>query len=190
MTTEAEALRRAWGRVVRWLERNAPKNAATLQTPTTPERIADAEARLKVAFPEEVRTWLLTNGGVEMEDTGHDWKSPGPDSSFIPNGWHLLSLDDMVRVHERRLDLHQSSGIPDDGEDAVLAWRREWLPFVVERDELYGRFVDTRTGMVGRWSDGDVNRFGMHDSLAEYFQVLADTMETRAHLVDGRIEWR
>ncbi|PZG84358.1 hypothetical protein C1I97_34135 [Streptomyces sp. NTH33] len=58
-----------------------------------------------------------------------------------------------------------------------------------ETDWLYGRFIDTGTGMLGRWSDGGLNEFGTHDSLAEYFHFLVDAMREHGKAEDGRLVW-
>jgi cell wall assembly regulator SMI1 len=176
--------------VTQWLERNAPKNASALQPPATPEQISEAESKLGLPLPEEVRVWLLVNNGVEMRETRQGWLLPGPGSSFVPYGWHFLSAAELVKVYERRMGFQRTGDVPDDEDDEVLVWRREWFPFVAEGDELYGRFIDVRTGAVGEWSDGGMNRFGTHSSLAEFFDELADLLSTDAHVVDGGIEWR
>lgn len=183
---EAENVRQAWGRVTRWLERNAPKSAASLCGPATPKMIVDAEARLGVSFPQEMWTWLLTNNGVRMADDDARFAAPG--SSFLPSRWHLLSVEQIVHVYEWRSGLAamDPSSCPDR---ETLGWHPDWVPFVVETDWLYGRFIDTSTGMPGRWSDGDLNRFETHDSLADYFHSLADEMRTHGKAEDGRLVW-
>ncbi|MCX5556299.1 SMI1/KNR4 family protein [Streptomyces sp. NBC_00038] len=183
---EAEDVRQAWGRVTRWLERNAPKSAAALCGPATPKMIVDAEARLGVSFPQEMWTWLLTNNGVRMADDEGHYAAPG--SSFLPSGWHLLSVAQIVKVCEWRRGLEAMEPSPDP-DCETLGWHPDWVPFAVETDWLYGRFIDTGTGMPGRWSDGDLNRFETHDSLADYFHSLADEMRTYGKAEDGRLVW-
>ena len=187
--TEADEMRRAWGRVVRWLEQNAPGSAAALAPPAGPKAISDAEERLGVKFPQEVWTWLLINDGVRIDDREYD-KFPAEGGGFLPSSWHLLSVDQMVRVYEFRMGCEEREPTPDGDPDCVT-WHRDWIPFAVEGDWLYGRFIDTRTGTLGRWSDGGVNRFDTHDSLAEFFHELADEMRTHGpgHVVDGVLTW-
>jgi cell wall assembly regulator SMI1 len=184
---EAENIRQAWGRVVRWLELNAPKNAAALCEPASPKMISDAEAKLGVSFPQEMWTWLLTNNGVRTldEDGGRFAASGG---SFLPSGWHLLSVAQVVDVSEWRKDMAAMEPSPDPDRE-TLGWHQDWVPFAVETDWLYGRFIDTGTGMLGRWSDGDLNEFETHDSLAEYFHSLADEMRTYGKTEDGYLVW-
>ncbi|MGW2788251.1 SMI1/KNR4 family protein [Streptomyces populi] len=185
---EVENIRQAWGRGTRWLERNAPKNAAALCGPAAPKTIIDAEVRLGVSFPQELWTWLLTNNGVRMADDDASGRFVGPDSSFLPAGWHLLSVEQIVEVYEWRTDVREMESSP--GPDPVcLWWHHDWIPFAVEADWLYGRFIDTSTGKLGRWSDGDLNQFETHDSLAEYFHSLADEMRRRGTVKDGALDW-
>ncbi|GGY39925.1 hypothetical protein GCM10010299_52900 [Streptomyces tanashiensis] len=54
----------AWAGVVRWLEENAPGNAAALAPPASEAEIAASESAVGVAFPAEPRAWLLVCNGV------------------------------------------------------------------------------------------------------------------------------
>jgi hypothetical protein len=150
--------------------------------------ITDAEAILGVSFPQEMWTWLLTNNGVRMADDDASGKFAGPYSSFLPSSWHLLSVGQIVQVFEWRTELEAMEPSPYPDREC-LGWHRDWIPFAVETDWLYGRFIDTGTGMLGRWSDGDLNQFETHDSLAEYFHSLADEMRRHGKAEDGRLAW-
>jgi len=150
--------------------------------------ITDAETRLGVSFPQEMWTWLLTNDGVHMTDDGASGGIAGPDSSFLPSGWHLLSVEQIVKVYEWRSGMEAREQSPDR-DPVCLGWHHDWIPFAVETDWLYGRFIDTGTGMLGRWSDGDLNQFETHDSLAEYFHSLADDMRRHGTVEEGRLDW-
>ncbi|MFC8367438.1 SMI1/KNR4 family protein [Streptomyces sp. NPDC057239] len=187
--TEADEMRRAWGRVVRWLEQNAPGSAAALSPPVGPKAISDAEERLGVKFPQEVWTWLLINDGVRTDDQEYN-RFPAEGGGFLPSSWHLLSVDQMVRVYEFRMGCEEREPTPDGDLDCVT-WHRDWVPFAAESDWLYGRFIDTRAGTLGRWSDGGTNQFDTHGSLAEFFHELADEMRTQGpgRVVDGVLTW-
>ncbi|WP_416972990.1 SMI1/KNR4 family protein [Streptomyces sp. 4F14] len=184
MNQEAENVRRAWGRVTGWLGEHAPRNAASLRPPARPKEISDAEELLGVRFPQELWTWLLTNDGVRMADRHLAER----DGRFLSSGWHLLSLEQMVRVHQTRSGYEEMEPSPDP-DPSCLTWHRDWIPLAVETDWLYGDFLDTATGKVGDWSNGDLNRFGVHDSLAAYFHSLADGMRDYGKVEDGRLEW-
>ncbi|WP_380282835.1 SMI1/KNR4 family protein [Kitasatospora purpeofusca] len=185
---EAQNVRQAWGRVTRWLERNAPASAAALGGPATPKMLLDAETRLGVGFPQELWTWLLTNNGVRTVDDPSSGNLAAPGGSFLPCGWHLLSVEQIVKVYEWRTGIEAMEPSPDP-DPSCLGWHRDWIPFAVETDWLYGRFIDTGTGLLGRWSDGDVNEFETHDSLAEYFHSLADDLPAHGTVEDGRLDW-
>ncbi|QNP75206.1 SMI1/KNR4 family protein [Streptomyces roseirectus] len=191
MNPEAENVRRAWARVTRWLDQHAPHNAAALRGPAHPKEISDAESALGVRFPQELWTWLLTNDGVQMADaarTAPDTAGTAPGGAFLPSGRHLLSVEQIVQVARTRAG-HEAMAPSPDPDPLCLTWHPDWIPFAVETDWLYGDFIDTATGRVGSWSDGDLNRFGVHDSLAGYFHALADDLRAHGRTEDGRLTW-
>ncbi|NUW31422.1 hypothetical protein HTZ77_08295 [Nonomuraea sp. SMC257] len=53
-----------WRRIERWLKRNAPRTYATLGARGRPGRIALAEARMGVEFPDALRASLLRHDGA------------------------------------------------------------------------------------------------------------------------------
>ncbi|MFI9586577.1 hypothetical protein ACIHCQ_33180 [Streptomyces sp. NPDC052236] len=108
--------------------------------------IFDAEAGLGVSFPQELWTWLPANNGVRMADDDASDKFAGTYSSFLPSGWHLLSVEQIVKVYEWRTGIEATEPSPYPDREC-LGWHREWIPFAVETDWLYGRFIDTSTGM-------------------------------------------
>ncbi|NUW40044.1 SMI1/KNR4 family protein [Nonomuraea rhodomycinica] len=58
------AVTHQWRRIERWLKRNAPRTYATLGAPAGPRRIALAEARMGVEFPDALRASLLRHDGA------------------------------------------------------------------------------------------------------------------------------
>ncbi|MFB6676699.1 histone-like nucleoid-structuring protein Lsr2 [Streptomyces sp. NPDC056390] len=63
------------------------------------------------------------------------------------------------------------------GDPAYPSWRREWVPISAERDGFYGKFLDTRTGSVGFWTEGSFPEDGEYASLFAFFQDVADQLE-------------
>ncbi|MFD0119705.1 SMI1/KNR4 family protein [Streptomyces sp. NPDC058320] len=185
---EAEKVRQAWGRVTRWLERHAPRNAAALGEPAGPKMISEAEGRLGVSFPQQMWTWLLTHNGVRRKEDHFGGSSEARANCFLPSGWHLLSVEEIVAVYEWRTSMAAMQPSPHPTPEC-LGWHRNWIPFAVESDWLYGWFVDASTGVLGSWSDGDLNELGTHDDLAEYFHDLADEMRLYGKVEDGELAW-
>ncbi|WNM49917.1 histone-like nucleoid-structuring protein Lsr2 [Kitasatospora sp. CM 4170] len=128
-----------------------------------------------IELPREMRQWLLANdidaGGRPERSTLVTLGCAGA----IPGGGLLLGLTDIERVHAHMLAVEEMepSGDPDHP-----SWRREWVPISSETDGFYGRFVDTRTGAVGSWSEGNLPSEGEHLSLSAFFRAVADQLET------------
>ncbi|MGW1885000.1 Lsr2 family DNA-binding protein [Streptomyces sp. NPDC001970] len=57
------------------------------------------------------------------------------------------------------------------------SWRREWVPISAESDGFYGKFLDTRTGSIGSWTEGSCPEEGAYTSLFAFFQDVADHLE-------------
>ncbi|MDR8413900.1 hypothetical protein MTP10_34865 [Nonomuraea sp. 3-1Str] len=58
------AVNRQWGRVERWLRRNAPRTYATLGARSRPRTLAFAEAYMGMEFPDALRASLLRHNGA------------------------------------------------------------------------------------------------------------------------------
>ncbi|NUK87075.1 SMI1/KNR4 family protein [Streptomyces lunaelactis] len=186
--SDAHDMRQVWGRVVRWLEEYAPRNAESLQEPATQKMINDAETAMGIAIPQEIRSWLLINNGVKVDPDPLANMAASP-SSFLPCEWHLLPVEYIVKVYERQMKLAQDAGHPAHADREELIWHRNWVPFAVEADWLYGLFIDAETGAVGGWSDGDTPNFETHATLAGYFNSVADAMIRSGTTEDGRLVW-
>jgi len=79
MMTSIEA---TWHRIDFWLETNVKQVADGLRSGASPDQIADAERRLGVEFPDDVRSSYLL----------HD----GQDGGALMDMYELLSLDAIV----------------------------------------------------------------------------------------------
>ncbi|MZD07344.1 hypothetical protein GTW43_19990, partial [Streptomyces sp. SID5785] len=62
------------------------------------------------------------------------------------------------------------------GDADAPSWRREWVPFVAERDGFSGRFVNARTGTVGSWCEGRSPADDEYLSLSAFFQEVAERL--------------
>ncbi|WTE38754.1 Lsr2 family protein [Streptomyces sp. NBC_01618] len=65
---------------------------------------------------------------------------------------------------------------PSDDPD-YPSWRQEWVPIAAESDGFYGRFLNTRTGSIGSWTEGSYPEEGKFPSLFAFFQDAADHLE-------------
>jgi hypothetical protein len=119
--------------------------------------------------------WLLANdiGAGRQPDAGSCLVALGC-GGVIPSGGLLLGLTDIERVylHKMGLEEMEPSGDPD-----CPSWRREWVPIAAESDGFYGRFLNTRTGSIGSWTEGSAPEEGKFTSLFAFFQDVADHLE-------------
>ncbi|MGW7100070.1 Lsr2 family DNA-binding protein [Streptomyces sp. NPDC054838] len=51
------------------------------------------------------------------------------------------------------------------------------MPISAESDGFYGKFLNTRTGAVGSWTEGSPPEDGEYPSLSAFFQDVADQLE-------------
>lgn len=98
----------AWTRLDRWLARHAPRTYQELNPPAKPRDIADAEARMGVRFPDDLKASLLRHDGAKfgkgsfffvyrltpVDEIVNDWKiscevaeDAAPSGSKEPKGY-------------------------------------------------------------------------------------------------------
>lgn len=161
-----------------------PGTFADLGSPGSPKAISDAEERLGLKLPREMWQWLLANdiGGRKRPDAGSCLVALGCEG-VIPSGGLLLGLTDIQRVylHMWGLEKMEPSADPE-----WPSWRREWVPIASESDGFYGRFLDTRTGTVGSWSEGSLPEEGRFATLADFFHDAADHLEGCPRAIRGK----
>lgn len=191
--SRTDDVRRAWGRVTSWLEQNAPVTYEAISGPASEKGITDAEERIGVSLPQDLREWLLMNsmgqGSPDPVGCLVSWGCGG----IVSQDAFLLGIRDIERVylHQMGTEVMEPSDDPD-----YPNWRQEWIPFMSEGDGFYGQFVDARDGRVGRWSEGSLPEVGQYPSLAAYFDRVAEGLERIAaegiaacRIVDGRLVW-
>ncbi|MEW1907506.1 hypothetical protein AB0442_03505 [Kitasatospora sp. NPDC085895] len=165
---------REWERIVRRVRRHAPEALAGLDGPGDPVAIEAAQRRMGVVLPPELRAWLATSGlGRPRTDGGRNTLVAFGHDGVLPTGGLLLGLTDVERVHGFKQSLEESD--PPDGDH--VGWRGWWVPITAERDGFSGRFLDTRTGAVGAWSEGELPSEGLHPSLSAFLRAAADELE-------------
>jgi cell wall assembly regulator SMI1 len=114
-------MRATWERIEAWLRTNAPQVYETLRPGATDERIAEAERRLGVVFPEPVRESYRI----------HDRQSPeGP---MLIDAWEFLSLERIVdewNVWKQLLDGGEFARSRSKPEAGIRPdwWDARWIP--------------------------------------------------------------
>ncbi|MFJ9248566.1 histone-like nucleoid-structuring protein Lsr2 [Streptomyces sp. NPDC101776] len=161
------------GHRVAWTQR--PCGSRRARRPGERCGIREAESRMGLVLPAELREWLLANDS----DAGRQPSARSPLVALgceidLPGGHTLLGLTDIQRVYLSRMGLEemQPSADPD-----CPFWRREWVPIAAETDGLYGTFLDARTGTVGNWAEAEDAGEGVYASLSAFFHETADRLE-------------
>ncbi|MEV7864715.1 histone-like nucleoid-structuring protein Lsr2 [Streptomyces sp. NPDC088124] len=157
------------------LEQHAPGVFAALGGPGCPTAVAEAERRMGLELPRDMRQWLLANDidAGRQPDARVSLVALGC-QGVVPGGGLLLGLTDIERVYLHKVAMEEMEPSEDPGHPS---WRREWVPFAAERDGFYGRFLSTRTGSVGSWSEGSFPAEGAYPSLSAFFHDAADRLE-------------
>ncbi|MEU1407277.1 SMI1/KNR4 family protein [Streptomyces sp. NPDC005728] len=158
----------AWKRITGWLEEHAPRTAATLYPPTPARMINDAQERMGVALPPELRTLLLLSG---LDAPGDEY---GLDEFYV-NGHDFLGIHVIERWHSFRWGLEEADPSPDP---EYASWHREWIPIAAgTSDYFFGHFLDARTGEIGSWGHASSTDEGKYPSLAAFLNETADHMD-------------
>jgi cell wall assembly regulator SMI1 len=183
----------SWSRVMDLLREHAPADHADLPGPATEQMLVAAEERMDISLPQDLRAWLLQNN-LDLPEGGADgavaWSGfagfPDETSFFLG----IRSMENLYANH------FMAGGInPPDQPDNPF-WRNEWIPFVSDRDGWTGNFIDARDGRIGSWFVGEITTTGEYESLADYFDSLAETLTRVADgnhpigsVAEGRLAW-
>ncbi|WP_406058897.1 SMI1/KNR4 family protein [Streptomyces sp. NBC_01077] len=175
----------SWGRIVCWLENNAPVTARALNQPAGDAEIRTLNNALGFPVPAELESWLRRNNG-------------SADAGLFPGAEVFLDcarIADRYRNHRR---------IAEDIGDADW-WLPSWIPVLAVADAHYGLLLD-----AGRSESGapapvlafrETDHAGVHaPSLGHVLTAVADVLEqgggagalTRGRnpfVRDGRLDW-
>lgn len=181
----------SWSRVMTLLRQHAPADHADLPGPATEQTLTAAEERMGISLPEDLRTWLLRNS-LDLPEKDEDVMCCGFDG-FPDEGSFFLGIRAMEQLYANRC---MPGGFdPPDRRDNPF-WRNEWIPFLSDQDGWTGRFVDARDGHVGRWFVGEPTVTGEYESMARYFDSVAETLTRIAdgnhpvcEVAEGRLFW-
>jgi cell wall assembly regulator SMI1 len=178
--TAIEALRR----IERWVAAHHPDRTPVLNPGVSAQAIAEAEAALGFALPNELRTLYRAYDGQET------YHSPSP---CLYQSAHLQPLATMVEDWRSLCDDFRDSGDPespfyfDGGVEAdrgvkPVWWSKAWLPLFeyASGDRICYDLEPAQGGRVGQmvafWHDG-AERPILAPSLAALFTEVADGLE-------------
>ncbi|MFJ8630464.1 hypothetical protein [Streptomyces sp. NPDC093568] len=182
----------AWRRITHWLRNNAPDSHAALRPGVGPGAIDALERRLGIPIPVELRAlWLLVSGDDGVDGSG-----------CLPGNRALMTLDAVAADHRMRMDWQarddaRGVGRPDD-EERIPAWKAAWIPVVSlsVNDRTSGLYLDSETGLLGRWSRYNEPPDEELDTLVTYLEEAADMLEApalatrdRPGLIGGALVW-
>ncbi len=181
----------AWNRIVAWCERYAPEVLAGLNPGATDAQIAEAEAHLGVAFPDDLRELYRLHDGQNSD-------SPSP---LPPGEWlslmRLCGEWDAWEGLRRDGDFDGSESVPDAGIQSGW-WNAGWIPLTYDGggNHYCADLHPTDAGTVGQiitmWHD-EGSRNLVAPSLTAWLEQVADGLEsgalvyspeTYAHIVD------
>lgn len=140
--SEVEDVRSAWGRIVHWLEVNAPVSAQALRGPATDEDIASLREALGVDVPDVLEALLRMNNGSTAKDTtrvlpnGRVLPVRHLDSAIFPYGRILLGCAEIGEEYAEWRRSEEENGLED-------YWRVPWIPVIQDFEgQYYGYAVD------------------------------------------------
>ncbi|MEU6767851.1 SMI1/KNR4 family protein [Streptomyces sp. NPDC046853] len=183
----------SWSRVMSLLRQHAPADHADLPGPATEQMLADAEERMGIPLPQDLRAWLLQNNLDLPEEDADDEVACCGFAGFPDEGSFFLGIRAMEQLYANR---SMPGGFdPPDRPDNPF-WRNEWIPFLSDQDGWAGKFIDVRDGRIGRWFVGEITVTGEYASLAHYFDSVAQTLtkiidgsHPVCEVAEGRLVW-
>lgn len=171
-----------WVRITGWLRECAPGSYAQLSSQATPEMIRETEQRIGSVIHPDLREILLVNNGCDR---------PGMDRTTLisPNycdvtnkGLGILGLTHIEAVHEHMMWIHENAVEEGSADEDKPLWKPSYVPVTSEWDGFYGTFIDSDTGKLGSWSEGEttkLHQISLADLLRDAFEQLR-----HAHLND------
>ncbi|AEW97058.1 MoeA domain protein, domain I and II [Streptantibioticus cattleyicolor NRRL 8057 = DSM 46488] len=168
----------AWGRIVHWLQVNAPVSAEALCGPATDEDIAGLSEALGFEVPDVLEALLRMNNGSSAKDTTRLLPNGqvGPvrhlDSVIFPYGKILLGCAEIGEQYAKWRGAEEEHDL--DG-----YWKIPWIPVIQDFEgQYYGYAVDS--GVPGlpvvEYGEGSVPREAA-PSLAVLLGSFADALE-------------
>ncbi|MEZ0373270.1 MAG: DUF6707 family protein [Candidatus Sericytochromatia bacterium] len=179
-------MQKSWKTIEDWLGAKAPKLLSALRPGATEAEIKQAEAKMGIKFPKEVRASWLIHDGI------------GRNGPFFLDGHTLLSLEDMVsdwRVCQELLDEDFAEDDNQNVHDAIRPrwWQTGWIPLTA--DGMGNHFcldlAPARAGKKGQvisfWHDDDAREL-IAANFKDYLGGFAKSLSKGDYLwSDGRL---
>jgi cell wall assembly regulator SMI1 len=168
-------MRDVWHRIEAALERIHAGLARNLNPPATEAALAQAEAALGVALPEDYRASALVHDGVRL---------------YLVQSYRILSIADVVRtwrmldsfVADGTLKLGDSDWVRTTGPVRAQKWNRRWIP-VADNGGGDGKALDldpptggTLGQLISQSRDVEAVRV-LAPSFRAYLEGFADDLE-------------
>lgn len=186
--------RSAWGRIVHWLEANAPESALALGRPATDADIAGLREVLGFEVPDVLEALLRMNNGSTAKDTtrvlpnGRVVPVRHLDSAIFPYGKVLLGCAEIGEEYAKWRRAEEENGL--DG-----YWRASWIPVIQDFErQYYGYAVDASGSPVLEYGEGSVPGVAS-PSLGALLNTFADALESGswdgwpARVEKGSLRW-
>lgn len=182
----------AWARFTQWLSEYAPVHADALNPPATEEQIEQAESRMGVSLPLELRQILMINNGTTARNrtlsgnSFYDARGGGDYSPFPSyNVFNDVELTCSLYTGNRTA----SVSMQEPG-SRYEYWKQGWIPAFTTKEGHSGLFLDCSAGAdpapvyaYGEDSFPDL----AFSSLAEYLSAVGNALEgIRPFTVMGR----
>ncbi|GAA4607693.1 hypothetical protein GCM10023195_29470 [Actinoallomurus liliacearum] len=159
--TRAAATNRVWRRIETWLRAHAPATYATLGPPADQGRIAAAQSRLGVRFPDDVVVSLLRHNGVRQGDRA---------AFQVPLMYRPLSLDRIESTWRMLCGI-----VRDQGDASGTWWSGRLVPIGEDGGGVTLVADPDHGGRVGDADDEQGLIFGSGEGWPSYLALLQAT---------------
>ena len=182
----------AWSRIARWLTANTPAHADALNPPATEGQIAEAESKMGVHLPAELRQLLMVNNGSTAkhrsltENSFYDTRGGGDYSPF-PSDFAFCDVERICSLYTANRKASISMQEPGSRYEY---WKEGWIPVFRKKDVHCGLFLDVSGGQdsapMYAYEEESFPEPSF-PSLADYLSTVADALEgVRPFTVMGR----
>jgi cell wall assembly regulator SMI1 len=195
--SEVDEVHSAWGRIVHWLEANAPVSAQALCGPATDKDIASLREALGFGVPDVLEALLRMHNGSTAKDrtrvlpSGRVVPDRHLDSAIFPYGRILLGCSEIGEVYAKWRRSEEENGLED-------YWRVSWIPVVQDFERQYYGYAVDASGASGfrvlEYGDGSVPSEAF-PSLSVLLESFAGAMESGswdgwpARVERGSLRW-